>query len=216
MRYVWDKWVTHGWGERFYVYDGICGQNVAAGTYSCCLLKSLVRLPVLTISALSKGGVLASLTSYQDERSFRVVDFVVLLIRRIVSLFGGTMLSNSITINDKDRGAIINAAIALDQARNVKVEDWLKFATQVSELSQALGKLRSARDKGPRSFMYTPALLPLLSAKCDRCQRLVDAIMGCALQRSWPPSASSGPRVLVRHRTLLWMAGPTIVGTPGD
>ena len=32
------------------MYNGICGQNLATGAYSCCLLKSLVRLTVLTIS----------------------------------------------------------------------------------------------------------------------------------------------------------------------
>ena len=57
----------------------------------------------------------------------------------------------------------------------------------MSELSQAMGKLGPAHDKGPRPLMYAPAPPPLMSAKCDRCRRLVDAITGWALQRNWPP-----------------------------
>ena len=52
-----------------------------------------------------------------------MVDFVVWLIGRIVSLLQWTVLSNNITIDDKDGGAIINMMIALGQKRNVEVED---------------------------------------------------------------------------------------------
>ena len=48
---------------------------------------------------------------------FREVDFVVLLIGRIVSLLQGSVLSNNITIDDKDGGAIINVKIALWQRK---------------------------------------------------------------------------------------------------
>ena len=92
---------------------------------------------------------------------FRVVDSVVLLMGRIFSLLRGTVLSNNTTIDDKDEVAIINVTIALGKKRNVKVEDWLKVATQVSELSQAMGKLGPAHDKGPRRHMYAPAHLRL-------------------------------------------------------
>ena len=118
---------------------------------------------------------------------FRVVDFVVLFIGRIVSLLRGTVLSNNITIDNKDGGATIDVKIASDKKRNVKVEDWLKVATQVSEVSHAMGKHGSACDKGPLPLMYAPAPPPLMSAKCDRCRRLVDHIMGWALQRNCPP-----------------------------
>ena len=118
---------------------------------------------------------------------FQVVDFVVLLIGRIVSLLRGTVLSNNVTIDDKDGGAVINVTIVLGKKSNTKVEDWLKVATQVSELSQAMGKLGPAHDNGPCLLMYAPAPPPLMSAKCDRCRRLVDPITGWALQRNWPP-----------------------------
>ena len=75
----------------------------------------------------------------------------------------------------------------LAKKRNIKVEDWLKVTTQVSKLSQAMGKLRPAHDKGPRPLMYAPAPPPLMSAKCNRCQRLVGPITGRALQMNWPP-----------------------------
>ena len=42
-----------------------------------------------------------------------MVDFTVLFIGRIVSLLQGMVLSNNITINDKDGGAIINMMIIL-------------------------------------------------------------------------------------------------------
>ena len=58
-----------------------------------------------------------------------MVDFVVLLIGRIVSLLRGTVLSNNATIDDKDGGAVINVTIALGKKSNVKVEDWLKVAS---------------------------------------------------------------------------------------
>ena len=122
-----------------------------------------------------------------------MVDFVVLLIGRIFSLLWGTVLSNNVTIDDKDGGAIINVTIALDKKRNVKVKDWLKVATQMSELSQAKGKLGPTRDKGPCPLMYAPAPLPLMSARCDRCRRLVDPITGWALQRIWPPLGIACP-----------------------
>ena len=96
-----------------------------------------------------------------------MVDFVLSLIRRIVSLLQWTVLSNNITIDDKDGGAIINMMIALGQKRNVKVEDQLKVATQVFELSQAIGKLGPTCDKRPRPLMYALAPLPLVSAQCD-------------------------------------------------
>ena len=51
-----------------------------------------------------------------------MVDFVVLLIGRIVSLLRGTVLSNNVTINDKDGGAVINVTIALGRKSNAKVE----------------------------------------------------------------------------------------------
>ena len=57
-------------GGRIYVHGGICEQNLAARAYSCCLLRPLVRLPILKISARSKGSVLAFLTILQDERRF--------------------------------------------------------------------------------------------------------------------------------------------------
>ena len=107
-----------------------------------------------------------------------MVDFIVLLIGLIVSLLRGTLLSNKITNNDEDGGAIINMMIVLGQKGNVKVKDWLKVATQVSKLPQAMGKFGPSRDKGPRLLMYAPAPPPLMSAKCDRCRRLMDPIMG--------------------------------------
>ena len=51
------------------MHGGICGQNLAARAYSCYLLKSLVRLIVLTISARSMGSFFASLSGLQDDRS---------------------------------------------------------------------------------------------------------------------------------------------------
>ena len=118
---------------------------------------------------------------------FRVVDFIVLLIGRIVSLLRGMVLSNNMTIDDKDGDAIINVTIALGKERNARVEDRLKVATQVSELSQAMEKLGPARDKGSRPLMYAPAPPPLILAKCNRCRGLVDPIMGWELLRNWPP-----------------------------
>ena len=52
-----------------------------------------------------------------------MVDFVMLLIGRIASLPREMVLSNIISINDDDGGAIINRTIALCQKRNFKVED---------------------------------------------------------------------------------------------
>ena len=66
-----------------------------------------------------------------------------------------------------DGGAIVNMTL-LAKRRNIKIEDWLKVTTQVSKLSQAMGKLRPAHYKGPRPLMYAPAAPPLMSAKCNR------------------------------------------------
>ena len=127
-----------------------------------------------------------------------MVDFIVLLVGCIVSLLRGTVLSNNITVNDTDGGAIINVTIALGKDRNFKFEDWLKVVTQVSELSQAIGNLGTARDKGPRLLMYAAAPPLLMSPKCDRCWRLVDPSQGGRCKGIGYPWASSTPSVLVR------------------
>ena len=50
-----------------------------------------------------------------------------------------------------------------------------------------MGKFGPTRDKRPHPLMYVSDPPPLMSAKCDRCRRLVDPIRGWALQRNWPP-----------------------------
>ena len=53
----------------------------------------------------------------------------------------GRVFSKNISIDDKDGGSIINVTNALAQKSNVKIEDWLKVVTQMSELFHALAKL---------------------------------------------------------------------------
>ena len=121
------------------------------------------------------------------------MEFIVLLVGRVVSLFRGTVLSNEVTINDQDREATISVTISLTGKRNVTVADWHKAATQVSELSQALGKFGSMRSGGPSPFMYTPAPPPLALAECNRCRRWVDPLTGWTLRRDWPPVGTVCP-----------------------
>ena len=76
------------------------------------------------------------------------MEFIVLLVGRVVSLFRGTVLFNEVTINDQDGEATISVTISLTRKRNVTVADWHKSATQLSEISQALWKFGSMRSGG--------------------------------------------------------------------
>ena len=59
--------------------------------------------------------------------------------------------------------------VALGKKGSVKVEDWLKVAVEVFELSLAMGKLGPGHDNGPCPLMYALAPPPLMLAKCNRC-----------------------------------------------
>lgn len=83
----------------------------------------LVQLPVLTIGAQSEGGVSRLLPTNKMSGCFRIVEFIVLVIGRIVPLFWGMVSFNDIIITDQDNETIANVAITFTKKKNVTVED---------------------------------------------------------------------------------------------
>ena len=67
---------------------------------------------------------------------------------------------------------------------NIIFEVKFKTAMQVFEIFQAMGKLESARGKGPPPLTKVTPLLPLLSTRCERYRWLMDSTIGWALQRA--------------------------------
>ena len=69
MRYPWTIGSHAGGADKSLCTAESVGRIWPPGRTVFCLLKSLVRLTVLTISARCRGSVFASLSSLQDERS---------------------------------------------------------------------------------------------------------------------------------------------------
>ena len=83
----------------------------------------LVQLLVLTIGAQSEGSVSRLLPANKMSGGFRIVEFILLVIGRIVPLLWGMVLFKDIIITDHNRETIANVAIAFTKKKNVTVED---------------------------------------------------------------------------------------------
>ena len=84
----------------------------------------------------------------KTSKVFQVVNFILLLTGRIVSLLRETILSNNITIDNKDGGVIINVTIVLGKNKGTLrsrigsrlQHKCLKFPKQWESLDLALTK----------------------------------------------------------------------------
>ena len=96
----------------------------------------------------------------------RVVEFIVLLMERIVYWFWGVMVSHDITADSGGENITINLVFCLPKRQNVTLESWFKAAMQVFRLSQRMRKCEPACGKDSSPSMNTPPLLPLVLAHC--------------------------------------------------
>ena len=121
-----------------------------------------------------------------------VVEWLLIVVQRVVVLLRGTVASNGITV-DEAGNAILSVRVVIPTGAVVRLRDWRNRASRVCGYARTSGGSAPVRLGEPCPLECSPPPPPCRAAKCPECKRAVDFVSGWSLCRSWPPEGDVCP-----------------------